>query len=777
MLIWKLALSNINKHKSKSIALFILIFLCTILLNISLTVILTVNSLFDEKNIELKGAHFSTYLMTDKFEDKYEDMLKSHPDIVNVERENILFLSQAEIYLSKEKSKQNLILFNQDESREISPLTMVEELKNKQDNTVYLPYILKTGSGYRLGNSFSIQYNNIAYTYIVGGFFEDTSYSTFNNSSIKLFLDGTGYRQLALDLDQSGDYTNLSAVFTESQKGEAVMMDYYDMLFQSQDHTFGAVSLVSAKESSTIFINFMAVILIGFSLVMVFVTIIVIRFQISTSIEDDINNIGILKAIGYTGSQINKTLILQFLTVTIVAAIPGIIASYALMPFIGNIITSSVGLLWSLHLEWIINLCSLFFIAGLVSITAFFSSRRTKRITPVIAIRGGVQTHNFQKNFFPIEQTKGSIHWILSLKGLAVSFRQNIIIIVIVAALTFACLFSSVLYDNINSKNDAVVSIIGFEQANVTLYPKNKVDKEKLYHSISDMDGVRKTSTLDILTGKVDNMSIVLQVSDDFSKLETNTVFKGRQPLYDNEIAISSLVAKKINKKIGEEITIELNQSSKPFLITGISQGVSQLGKVANVTLSGIQRMQPEYNRVSLNVYLDATSTEEYITKLEKQYGDQLDAIYNVEEGIQSTLDSFTQALFLMMLLIITATVIVVTLILYLVIKSIILRRRKEFGILKSVGYTTLNLMTQLSFSLMPILILGVTIGGVFGYYCTNSVIELLMSGMSIYNAEFIVRIPIVLSICIGILIAGYIVSMLVSRRIKKISVYELISE
>lgn len=778
MSVLKLAFFNIKKHKSKSITLFILIFLCTMLLNIGLTVIIKLDSLFDEKNRELTGAHFATYIPDSEFEDKYESFLEDYQYIKEVERESVLFLQHSLVGNSINERKENLLIFNNDKIRSISQMKTVDTLEKLSEDMIFLPYKYKVGGEYKLGDSFRFTYKDKKYAYTIGGFFEDPLYGSQNGEQIKVFLQGKAYNKLEDELNPEIQFTNLAAIFTDSQKGDEISLDFMEMLLQSKDTiNVGITSFESTKEGDTIFITIIAMILIGFSIMMVLVTMLVIRFQISNSIEEDIKNIGILKAIGYTRGRINKSILIQFLLVTVLSVITGIITAYVLMPYIGNVISSSVGLMWPQTFEPEINLLCLLFIVSMVMLVTFLTSRKIKIITPVSALRNGLRTHNFKRNYFPMHKSFLHVQWILSMKSLLTNFKQKIMIIIIITALTFACLFSSVMYYNIKVEQEAVLDIIGVEQSNVKVIPKENIDKEALFQSITKMNHVKKTNTLDTKSAKIDQVSIVLQVSKDFSKLETQTVFSGRQPLYDNEIAISNVVSKMTDKGIGDEIVIEINSRSETYLITGISQQITQLGKVATITDLGIQRIIPDYTRSSLEVYLDNGKTETFIQEVERGYDKELSMVYNMDDEIQSFLNSFESALFLMMLLITVATIIVVSLILYLIIKSMILARSKEYGILKSIGYTTLNLMTQISLSFMPVVIIGVSLGGIIGYYFTNTVIILLLSQMGIYNANFVVSVPIVLMIGTGIAIMALLVSMFISYRIKKISVYHLISE
>ena len=144
---------------------------------------------------------------------------------------------------------------------------------------------------------------------------------------------------------------------------------------------------------------------------------------------------------------------------------------------------------------------------------------------------------------------------------------------------------------------------------------------------------------------------------------------------------------------------------------------------------------------------------------------------------LESQTGMYTAAVFAVMLMVLIITVLVVVMILYLVIKTMIIKRKKEFGVMKAIGYSTIQLMNQISISFLPVIITGVTIGGVLGLFFTNPMLSLLLSSAGVKRLDFIIHLPTILMICVGILILAYIVSMVVSRRIKKISAYGLITE
>ena len=151
--------------------------------------------------------------------------------------------------------------------------------------------------------------------------------------------------------------------------------------------------------------------------------------------------------------------------------------------------------------------------------------------------------------------------------------------------------------------------------------------------------------------------------------------------------------------------------------MTGLSQAIGNLSQVSALTLGGIQQLQSDYKGYVLYVYLDGISNKDFIKNVEEQYGDRIMETLDIHENIESQTGMYIEAVFAVMLMVLTITVLVVGLILYLVIKTMIIKRKREFGVMRAIGYSTIQLMHQISISFFPVVITGVVIGGILGYF------------------------------------------------------------
>lgn len=777
-LIGKLAWSNIRKRKSATITLFVLIMIAALLLNIGLTVSLKLNSFQQEKMTELKTPEISAYFAKDDHLKEYEGLVDSYPYTESWENEAAILLADAKMKYAETDTTVAFIILNADTPRTMGLFKTTTPLESRDPNLIYLPYLFHVGSGYELGDIFSFVYNNNQFSYTIGGFIEEPLLGTLTNGALKVFLNDEGYKQLEERLGTEAQYSFLSADLTDPSKDVKLEQMISERIFSSGIKSpFQVMRAEVGLEGNRVFVNLLAAILIVFALIMVLISLIVIRFQILGHIEDNLTNIGVLKANGYTSWQIKNSLLLQFTSVSIIAAIPGGGLAGLVMPLVGNMISSSIGLLWPVSFEVGSAALSLVIVSGLVAIVTYLSSRRIRNITPIAALQSGIHAHNFKRNPIPLETSRMNLQFSLSLKALLRQMKQNMMIILIVAGLTFSSIFCSILNFNFKGDTSAVIKLVGIERSDFMLLPKNGDLQQGMFRELEAMPVVEKLTVLDSLAASIKDTNFMLRVSDDFSQLETQTTYKGRQPIYDNEISVSGVIAKLENIEVGDEVPVTFNGVTENYLVTGLSQQINQLGMVASMTGDGMRRLQPEYTPQSINVYLKEGGDSQVFAKdLEARFPGQWN-ITNVREAMDSTLNTFTSAVSSMTAVITVVTIFVVSLILYLVIKTLIMKRKREFGILKGMGYTTFNLMTQITFSLFPVIVVGVVLGSLVGYIFSDSAFVLLLSSLGIYNVQLAVSLPQVLLLCAVILVVAYVVSMLVARRIRKVSVYDLIMD
>lgn len=157
----------------------------------------------------------------------------------------------------------------------------------------------------------------------------------------------------------------------------------------------------------------MGIVLI-FSVLLILVVLIIMRFSIRNFIERNLKNIGILQASGYTIKQLRVVSILEMGIIAFISCIAGIVLGVLGSSMIGDIEGMISGLSWNQNINVKVAILVVLLILLTVITAAQVSSRVYKKITVLDALRGGIHTHNFRKNFFPLEKSRLPLSIVLS---------------------------------------------------------------------------------------------------------------------------------------------------------------------------------------------------------------------------------------------------------------------------------------------------------------------------------------------------------------------------
>lgn len=337
-----------------------------------------------------------------------------------------------------------------------------------------------------------------------------------------------------------------------------------------------------------------------FSLIVVLIALIVSGLSITTAVEDDIQSIGILKALGYKSRQVVTALVLQDGSLVVIGSALGVLISVIVLPLVGNIAAMSAGLLWELEPSIATSLLSFVLVVGLIVLLAGIFAGKTKKITPIAALRNGLETHNFKKNRFPLAKSTLNLNFGIVLKTIFSNVRQSVSILVIIILVGLAGAFSMQLYTNLVQDSTVIVGMVGQPQAGVCLMSgEDSATSKSLFDEISKMDGFEKNAHyLGIQTTFAGITNVGLNIAADYSEVGKATIYEGRYPLHANEIAISGSISDKIKKKVGDVIDVKLYEKTHSFIVTGLTEQMTSLGQVVDMTTGGMAKFVANYSHL-----------------------------------------------------------------------------------------------------------------------------------------------------------------------------------
>lgn len=780
--IWMLISANIRKTKEHTVSLFIMFLIVSLLLNAGLLVLFNLGNYINKTTKELNSPDIYYIMPSSLYNDEVDEYIKNNENVDRLQKEEP-YWTYAETEYNGELRKRVFLFNDADNTRDLAKWKFVGKHLPAEDMAIYLPYLFQLEGGYELNDTIEMVFEEIRLTFTIKGFIEDIFFCSPETAIFGVYMPHDTYEKVVSKLPDSGKATlifaNLNTVNKDIETGLRELLKQEDNSFE-KDFTqdLFSLDLELIKLSRTMMASLSSVMIIIFAVIILLVGLIVVRFRINNSIEDDMIKIGSLKAIGYTSRQIITSITLQFSLIALIGSVVGIALSYTSIPALSDVFAHQSGLKWVQGFDGRISVITLSVILIFVALVAFISSGRIGKLHPIIALRGGIVTHSFRKNYLPLDTSKGSLPFVFALKAILQNKKQSIMIMIILIAVSFAQTFAVVMFYNTTVDTKAFLETPGVELSNAIAVFHPEADQDLLKDKISRMEEVRKVQYIDDTLVKIDNNEVSVQVMEDYSRKETDTIYEGRYPIHSNEIVLAGHLADMLGKGIGDNVSLMMGNTEARFIVTGFSQGAFMGGMNSFITYEGMMRLNPDFTQQILNIYLNrGENAEEFIAKLKDLYDGSLAYTMDMDKNMEQGAGVYVAIVSKVGIVILLTTIAVVILVLYFVINSSVVRKKRELGIQKAIGFTTLQLMNQLSLGFLPPIIIGVVVGSVLGITQINVIMSAAQSGMGIKEAHFIITPVSILLFGVAIVLISYITSMLITYRIRKISAYALVSE
>jgi putative ABC transport system permease protein len=741
-----LAAANIRKNKSQAGSLLIFVLIAVLFLNVGLVMLFNFDKFFDTRAEQRQTPHLTILQKAEYTKDEQLKWLEQYPRVDDVEKLAVL-ANYGEYFMHGYKNVAAVIFQKASDSRTMNKFMLVGESLPLNDNGIYVPYIMKVAGDYNLGDDYRLLFDDQELHFTIAGFTEEITFGALMNDLYRFYVsDGKTFYH-------TEEMKNSSSPFVFS------------------------ISYNAAKEArSTVSIT--ALLITAFALIILIVSLIVIHFGIVNNIDESMTNIGALKAIGYRNIQIIFSIVLQFTSIALIGGLVGIAASQLILPILAKIMESQSALIWKPGLDVALALKSLLFIMLSVLAVSLVAVKRIFNLHPLIALRGGLNTHSFKRNTLLLEKTRGPLPFLLAMKQLIQSKKQAFMVMVIIAAMSFASVAGMSIYYNIGVKPDIFLSMIAGENADVAFVVKDRSRTEDVVMNLQKRQEVRKAFGYQHASLVAENIDVAGFIAKDFEQREVNMLFEGRYPKHDNEVAVGYNFATSTGKQIGDSIMVNAGGQEKEFIITGFIQSMSSGGLNMMMSYDGILTIKPDFTFDQICIYLAPdTDAKAFIQNVKAAEGDIFSYSVNMKELIRTQFSQLGDIFAAVAVGMLSITMLVVLLILYMVIKTMILRKKRELGLQKALGFTTFQLMNQIAFHYTPIILMGTLLGCVGGYFGLNPILSLFMRGAGIVKTNLPAPTAWTVITCVVLSVLAYLVSMLISWRIRKISPYSLISE
>ncbi len=766
-----IARANIRKAKGQTVAIVGLILLAALMLNLWLMLAMDYRANFDRYHDKLNAEHVT--LSVDGDTDEVREVLSKtlENDSRTAEYRLDSCLNMTCTFPYNDGQMNCWFIFLQKDaalSRSIGKAEIVEE--GGGASGVYLPMLYKS-EDIQIGKPVEITIGSHAVEYTVCGFFNSVMMGSHNCALTELILTEDKYDELA-ELGYARKATLCSVrlhdktdcLVFEAELKSAVSERIPNTIMLSNCYGIVAQSRYISQSICSAVMSVMA-------LLVLLIALVVIASNIVNYIQVNLKNLGVLKAAGYTSGQLIGALLLQFLGLAFLAAVVGAGLSYSLFPAVNTMMISQTGIPYTIRFLPLSFLISLLILCGSVAAAVWLAARRMKRIEPIAALRAGVQTHNFKKNHVPLEQTNVPLNFALALKTTLSGVKHNVTVCITMLVLSLVVAFSGLMTENVIADFTPFMNLIVGETAdsciNVTTQAEDaflqvmddddRVEKAYLYNSVNvtHVGGAELTATL----------------CNDFSKVNNQTVvFAGRFPKYDNEIAIGALYADEKGLAVGNEIEITANGETVSYLICGLTQISNYLGRDCLLTRQGYERLGVLSN---VSYYLNLapeTDIDAFNAEMQERFAENANAAINLRTTMESAGRVYISLLTIIVIAVLILSAMIIAFVLYLLVRTMLNNKTRDYGILKSLGFTTRQLILQTALSFMPAVILSMATGLVVSSITINPLLSVFLREIGIVKCTFPVPVGFITVAGFGLVGFAFAIACLLSLKIRKIT-------
>ena len=765
---------NLKKEKSSFVSFGVIILITALILNCAAVLLSQVDRAYEEKLSSLNTADVNVIVPRIQSSSKLENNLRDLSSVEELESHTAIMVEATVKDFNGADFSMNTVFYNMDAKRNVNNFELVSESKNDVENPIYIPLYVSDFGGFDLGDNIVYAIDGKSHSFTVAGVIEEMQYGNYGSGLLCAYLPKEDFEEFA-DVYSEKTVVEYSMSVNSGASLDKTKEDISKVIEHNGVMTLSLLDSESVKGTRTMVTDLLILILTAFSLIILAVSVFLSNFKVKNAIDCEIINMSVLKALGYTSAQIVWGITLPYALVSLIFALSGVGLSYALLPVLCSVLTVQSGFSFAVSFDLLNFICVTVILVGVVTFFTFISARKIKKTQPIDGLRGNTSTKGAKKNRLPLDKTKGNTKLLLVLKQMIATKKQNVMLFLVSFVLTVLIAFSGTLFYNVVVKPENFMSALSDEVADVIMIPKED-SISKLEAKLGDDNRVENSLQYMSCSVKIEDKAVTSFACEDFSKVRNDVCYMGTNPKEVDEIALGSAFEESF--KIGDTVSVTVDDITKSFEVTGFVQSVNLQGEICQLSTEGYNSLLDEKQTPSLYVYLEnPENAEEVVKEYKADYPELLADTINSYKLQKEAQDMYMGITMVLVVAIFVVTILVVLFILYIVIKSLLVKRRQELGIYKAMGYTSSQLISQTAGSFMLVSIIATLLSSVLAMFYMPAVYGFIFEALGVMKNNIEISFGFLMLFAVAVILVNIIISIILCMPIRKISAYSLIKE
>ncbi len=615
---------------------------------------------------------------------------------------------------------------------------------------VYIPVCYKGEYGVRIGDVMRIG----SYKLKVAGFLRDSQMNSMMASSKRFLVNQEDYDNVSPF--GSEEYLIEFKLFKGSDiNAFATAYGDADLPDNGPTITYPLIKMMNALSD-----GMMILIIFLVSLVVLFISVLCIRYLILTRLEKDKYEIGMLKAIGISKKDIRGLYFSKYLLLSVIGCFTGVLLAMLSARPLGIQMHELYGDPENTDMIYALMVLGAVTAAGIIllSVSRILGSLEKKTAVDVLYGRG---TLGKSKNLF-----------------LPIGIITAAAVFMILVPLNMADTIKNPGFASYMGIGDSQIRIDIRQTENIEAVKKAVIEEIEQDERVSDHTLMQTGSFKSVLPdGNTYNLLIE---NGEHSKFPVQYI-EGRYPEKDGEIALSMLNAGEMNVSLGDTILVyrdsgEKNSASVRCSICGIYSDITNGGKTAKACFEDPDEEQKLMWSIIYLSLKDGKSVGEWVSEYQRKYssadnGIKVTEISGYLEGIYGqTIRNISNAS-VVSVIISCLTLFTVTL---LLIRFVIWKERNDISLKKALGFTSTDVQKDYLKRSVPYILSGILLGLFAGIVPGQSLAGMILGFLGAYGFQFIVNPMKTFVLAPGIIVfAAYLAVFMSLRKVRRIRAFE----
>ncbi|MFF5996430.1 ABC transporter permease [Lysinibacillus sp. KU-BSD001] len=694
--------------KSKMITLITVIFVAIAAMLVSLAAILMVNlsSALDTLMIKAKTPHFMQMHSGEIDTARLTSFAEHNSNVDEFQIVEFLNIDGAQIILGESALAGNV----QDNGFSVQNkkfdylLDLEGNIINVSDGELYVPISYMRDNTTKVGDKATISGKE----FTVAGFLRDSQMNSTLSASKRFLISENDYEEIK----SRGSIEYL----IEFRLKDSSALGAFETAYASAglEANGPTVTYKLFKMMNALSDGMMIAVILLISALIIIIAFMCIRFTLLAKIEDDYLEIGVMKAIGLRVSDIQKIYLAKYAAIAVVGGILGFGLSNMFKGMLLENIRLYMGGSENSSFAAALGIISILLVLFLIIFYVKRVLQRFRKISAAEAIRFGTsQEKNIGAKRFVLSTNRlFNTNIFLGIQDVLARKRLYATMLAVLVISAFIMIVPQNLYNTISSKSFIGYMGVGNYDMRIDIQQTDNI-AEKVAVISKTISSDNTISNYTVLTTKIfkakmedgseenikiefgDHMTFPIEYSD------------GRAPAKENEIALSTMNADEMNKKVGDVLTLVIEGKEKELTVSGIYSDITNGGKTAKAIFTD------KSTNIMWSIISAEFSNPSLVDRKVSEYADRFNfaKISDVDEFVKQTFGSTISSVKMASYASVTIALIITALVTLLFMKMLVVKDKYSIAVMKVLGFTNTDIAAQYISRSLFVLISGIILG------------------------------------------------------------------